>query len=270
MLTNKQHTRIIIRGILFFVLGWLLSTLFFSKCGAYDQRDCYVSGDSCGGRVIQGPAGKDGKTGKVGEPGENGTNGVQGTHGEQGPKGAKGKAGTSGKDGVNGTSCSTEQMVGGALITCTDGTQSVLLDGVAGSNGQDGNQGPAGDTGAQGAQGQPGTQGPQGDKGDKGDAGEQGPAGQDGAQGAQGTQGTPGEQGPAAPTPEYQVTEIIDPCGDQSQFDEVLLRMANRQLIAHYASGVTQFLTIVGPGSYVTTDGTNCYFTIDSDLNVTW
>jgi len=61
---------------------------------------------------------------------------------------------------------------------------------------------------------------------------------------------------------QYAVVDIIDPCGDSPGFDEVLLRLANGQLLAHFASGSLQFLTLVPDGSYVTTDSQQCHFTV--------
>lgn len=81
--------------------------------------------------------------------------------------------------------------------------------------------------------------------------------------------GTNGSDGKDAPPTSYTVTEMIDPCGKQTSFDEVLLRLVNRQLLAHYASGANQFLTVIGPGTYHTTDGSMCYFTIDNNMDIT-
>lgn len=82
--------------------------------------------------------------------------------------------------------------------------------------------------------------------------------------------GEDGQNGEAAPPTPYTVTEVIDPCGKQATFDEVLLRMSNGDLLAHFANGNNQFLTTIGAGSYSTTDGTNCYFTVNNDKSVTW
>lgn len=76
--------------------------------------------------------------------------------------------------------------------------------------------------------------------------------------------------GKDAPPTAYTVVQIIDPCGKQTAFDEVLLKLANGSILAHYASGSNQFLTYVTPGSFVTTDGTNCHFTVSSTGNVSW
>lgn len=61
------------------------------------------------------------------------------------------------------------------------------------------------------------------------------------------------------------VVEIVNPCGDQPGFDEVLLRLSTGQIIASFsdnASGANTRFTTIGNGSYSTTDGTNCAFTV--------
>ncbi len=83
-----------------------------------------------------------------------------------------------------------------------------------------------------------------------------------------GVDGINGTNGADAPVTPYMVTEIVDVCGKQTTYDEVLLRLGNGQLVAHFASGADQFLTIIGPGSYVTTDSTHCFFTVNSDLTI--
>lgn len=147
--------------------------------------------------------------------------------------------------------------------------------GPVGRPGTDGKVGSSGATGPQGAQGESGATGPQGAPG-VGCSVSQAVGGAlitCGAtsvvvlDGAAGTNGTDGQDAP--PTP-YTVTEMLDPCGDESGYDEILLRLANGALIAHYASGSQQFLTSIGPGNYVTTDGHSCYFTVNSDMSVTW
>jgi hypothetical protein len=82
--------------------------------------------------------------------------------------------------------------------------------------------------------------------------------------------GQDGADGSPAPATPYTVTEIIDPCGNSPGFDEVLLRLHNGQIMAHYAQGALQFLTILSPGTYRVTDGTNCVFTVHPDMSVTW
>lgn len=86
-----------------------------------------------------------------------------------------------------------------------------------------------------------------------------------------GTNGEDGEDGQDLVPGPYSVVEVINPCGDQPGVDEVLLRLENGQLLAHYAGGGNiQFLGLIGPGSYVTTDGKNCHFTVDANYNVSY
>jgi len=68
------------------------------------------------------------------------------------------------------------------------------------------------------------------------------------------------------------VNSVIDPCGPQSAYDEVLLRMDNHQVIAYLIGpGSAQArLAVLPPGNYVTSDGTNCYFTVHADGNITY
>jgi hypothetical protein len=40
--------------------------------------------------------------------------------------------------------------------------------------------------------------------------------------------------------------------------------------LAHYSKGSKQFLVVVGPGTYTTTDGTGCVFTITPTGEVNW
>jgi len=91
-----------------------------------------------------------------------------------------------------------------------------------------------------------------------------------GKDGTDGEDGVDGKDGEDAPVGTYTFTESIDPCGSESQFDEVLFRTGAGELVAHYSKGNKQFLTFIGPGSYKTTDGTNCLFTVNSDLEVSW
>lgn len=68
------------------------------------------------------------------------------------------------------------------------------------------------------------------------------------------------------------VLEVINPCGDQGAHDEVLLRLADGSLLASFsdsASGTNTRFSVIGAGSYATTDGTNCHFAVDSAGNVT-
>ena len=181
---------------------YLTAALLLTTCGYEIPKDqCIGRGTEChgegstGGRedeerivYIPGPVGPVGPSGPRGEPGE------------------RGPAGDQGPEGTPGSSCSVSQMSNGALVTCTNGTNAVILNGVDGDN---------------------------------------------------------------TPSSAYTVTELIDPCVRQGTFDEILFRTTNGTLIAHYSHGNKQFLTVIGPGDYVTTDSTNCYFTITPSLEIT-
>jgi hypothetical protein len=144
---------------------------------------------------------------------------------------------TNGKDG---TSCSVTQVSTGAVISCTDGTVANTNHGTNGTS----------------CTVKQLVNGVRISCSDSTEAVVYN--GQDGANGAD-----------APPTP-YTVTALIDPCGKQTTFDEVLLKLSNGTIIAHFASGANQFLTPIGTGTYMTTDGTNCYFTVDANNNVSW
>lgn len=88
----------------------------------------------------------------------------------------------------------------------------------------------------------------------------------DGKIGEKGESGADGEDGQDADTT-YQIVRIIDPCGAQHRqgFDEVILQLGNGQYLASFsdnANGLNTRLGILRPGSYRTTDGTNCTFTL--------
>lgn len=68
----------------------------------------------------------------------------------------------------------------------------------------------------------------------------------------------------------FTIVDLIDPCGQEADFDEVLLKLYNGQYLVHFSHGGKQFLSTIGTGSYVTTDGTNCHFTINQDGTVNW
>lgn len=95
--------------------------------------------------------------------------------------------------------------------------------------------------------------------------------GNHGVNGVDGQNGQDGEDGQDAVQTPFTVTELLDPCGDNpNQFDEVLLRLANNDLIAYFEQGNKRFLTVIPPGNYVTTDTQACSFTVNNDRSVTW
>lgn len=102
-----------------------------------------------------------------------------------------------------------------------------------------------------------------------GSNGQDGQDGTDGTDGKDGTDGQNGEDGEDAPTSAYTIVQVIDPCGKQAAFDEVLFVMYDGSILAHYSHGNKQFLTLIGNGNYVTTDGTSCNFNVNNGI-VSW
>ena len=180
----------------------------------------------------------------------------------------------------NSYKCTAEGKLCHAEVTNSSGTDTDRQD-------IEGVPGPAGKNGTDGARGQDGATGPKGDTGATGPAGRDGTDGKDGTScseervsngavitcgddvvvlfdGTDGTDGVDGTDGQDTPQTPYSVVNIIDPCGKQGVFDEVLLELANGEILAHYSHGDKQFLTAISNGYYVTTDGTNCYFHVDN------
>lgn len=89
-----------------------------------------------------------------------------------------------------------------------------------------------------------------------------------GSNGHDGSNGTNGHDAPAAA---FAITEVIDPCGDAPGIDdEVFLHLANGQLIwlqVDSASALTARLAKARDGSWQTTDGSACNFTISTTGN---
>lgn len=81
--------------------------------------------------------------------------------------------------------------------------------------------------------------------------------------------GQDGLDGQDASQSAYSVVDIIRPCPGPG-YREVLLRLENGNLLAHYSDGQKEFLSFLTPGNYQLTDGSNCSFTVHSDLSVTW
>lgn len=139
-------------------------------------------------------------------------------------------------------------------------------DGVDGSDGRDGRSGVDGEIGPRGGEGPVGRDGV---AGATGPAGEKGDTGATGATGETGPTGPQGEAGEDAEPSDYTVVALVYPCGNGPGFEEVLLRMSDGTLLAHYSHGSRQFLAVVTPGTYTTTDGTGCVFTVHNDMSVT-
>lgn len=97
--------------------------------------------------------------------------------------------------------------------------------------------------------------------------------GTDGANGTNGVNGTNGQDGQDAPPTAFTPVEIIDPCGDTPTiYDEVLLRLADGSVLASFsdnANGQNTRFSLLKPGSFMTTDGSGCYFSFDG-TDFTW
>lgn len=153
-----------------------------------------------------------------------------------------------GVDGQDGTSCTIEDVVGGAMITCA-GTSVFIKDGV---DGQDGSACSVVET--------------QNSSGSLISCADGTTAfirnGQDGADGQDGEDGSDGQDGLDF------VQRVIDPCGQETThgLDEVLLILQSGDILAHYYDGQNQYLTILKRNKqYVTSDGTNCKFKVTKD-----
>lgn len=87
-----------------------------------------------------------------------------------------------------------------------------------------------------------------------------------------GKDGANGINGKDATQSNYAISHVIDPCGDAANIvDEVLLVLYNKQVLVSFSqnqSGLNTRLSILPPGTYTTTDGSNCVFTLDNQGNI--
>lgn len=60
------------------------------------------------------------------------------------------------------------------------------------------------------------------------------------------------------------VIGLIDPCGNGPGYDEVLLRLSSGRTIAYFKHASNEFLTVLEPGYYRTTDTQACNFTVNA------
>jgi len=98
---------------------------------------------------------------------------------------------------------------------------------------------------------------------------ENGQDGTNGLDGQNGTNGQNGQDGQDAVINGFTIVEIINPCGNSpSVYDEVFLKLSNGQIVTSFsdnANGNNTRFSVLEPGSYRTTDGDNCYFTVNSN-----
>lgn len=198
------------------------------------HRTCTVSDEgrvSCpDGTTYQIPIPKDGENGRDGES-------VQGPKGDPGDPGERGQAGTS-------ASCTVTSNV----VSCSDGTSYTI---PSGADGRDGSSCSVARIDADRVR-VTCTDGTSATVED----------GQDGDT-VVGPQGNPGANGQDA------VLEVIYPCGSAAGYHEILLRLADRRLVAVFDGGPHQDrLVIVPAGHYRTTDGYSCNFEVTAELEV--
>ena len=151
--------------------------------------------------------------------------------------------------------CVVSKVDGGSEISCPDGSHSII------ANGQDG---------ATGAQGPQGPQGIQGVAGISGAVGPQGPVGAQGSQGPQGLVGPQGQPGPAGAG----VSTVKFCADDTSAYPEYGVKIGSSIFAVYWGTtpaspGAAQaFLALIVPGSYRSTGGNGCAFTVDANGNV--
>jgi len=96
--------------------------------------------------------------------------------------------------------------------------------------------------------------------------------GEDGNDGENGENGEDGENGSDA---SFSIADLYDPCGDKAGvIDEVFITLSDGnspRYLASFSSNVNGAYTrfaLLTAGSYMTTDTSNCYFTILSDGSI--
>lgn len=83
------------------------------------------------------------------------------------------------------------------------------------------------------------------------------------------------QSAPQLPAPnQNDIVSIIDPCGDAvGIIDEVLLKLRDGSILCLFTDnlhGDNPRFGLLLPGNYMTSDGSNCHFTINTDLNITY
>lgn len=174
--------------------------------------------------------------------------------------------------------CSVEDTEEGAKVVCDDGTVVPINDGVNGSDGEDGDNGYnsliSADRATLSASICPAESGVAIKVGldtnfnNSLDSSEI----QSTTFVCDGQDGQDGEDGQNANNSSYMIVDIADPCGDKpGHFDEVLLVTESEGVIAYFKeNGSREFLTVLTPGNYRTTDKQKCNFTVHSDNSITW
>lgn len=86
--------------------------------------------------------------------------------------------------------------------------------------------------------------------------------------------GLPGPRGEAGPKGSDSIVAIIDPCGDSpTVIDEIVIILADGNVLVSFseqANGKNTRLALLPPGSYITTDGSSCAFTVNNDSSISF
>lgn len=226
------------------MLKWTFLTflvIILSSCGVdwNREKDCFNGCHQPGSKRTD-----ESSVVYIGVPGPAGQNGSNGVAGKNGIDGLDGLAGQDGVNGQNGHS--TVFLVGPAsLDVCPAGGSTFLV--ALDSN----------DSGALEVEE---------------DQNLQSATICNGATGANGEDGKDGADGLDAPPTQFTPVAVIDPCGDAPGIvDEVLLKLADGTILASFsenANGKNTRFALIGPGNYVTTDGSVCKFTINASGDI--
>lgn len=67
------------------------------------------------------------------------------------------------------------------------------------------------------------------------------------------------------------VVGYVDFCGDNPSYvDEIGIRLSDNSVVVYFKNNSKEFLTKLYPGTFSTTDGTNCIFTVHNNMSITW
>lgn len=191
--------------------------------------------------------------------------------------------------------CTVTSQNNTAIITCPDGTTAMVSNGTNGTVGPAGPSGSTGNTGLNGSSGHSAAFSMVGASLTLCPAGgsvislgidlnddsvlQLGETGQvavlcNGVAGTNGTDGQAGANGQDAPPTPLTPVAIVNVCGDAPGIDdEVFLRLYNGLLLwseSDTMGGVNTRLSLARAGTWTSTDGDHCVFTLDSNLNITY
>lgn len=186
-----------------------------------------------------------------------------------GEPGANGKDGSNGLNGFNGSNGSDGFSLVSVTLAlapgCPNGGYTLI---VAQDTNRSGFLEVSEDSNVQSAELCNGADGRDGVNGTNGSNGTNGTDGHDGVNGTNGHDGAAAQLGPYAPV------DLVVPCPSvPGSFRETFLKLQNGTVIASFsdtASGQNTRFTQVVPGTYVTTDGRNCLFTMHNDGSFSW